>query len=146
MSGSERAAELFSGNYNCSQSVFMAFGERFGVDENRAARIAGGFGGGMGRMGEVCGALSGAFMVLGLANMGEPADDPGRKALTYDKVSELAKRFSSRHGSTRCRDLLGVDISTPDGHREAKERGLYTSLCPQFVLSAAEILEEMLDE
>jgi C_GCAxxG_C_C family probable redox protein len=108
-------------------------------------RLAAGFAGGM-RCGETCGAVTGAFMVLGLRHSAEDcATQPGR-AETYGRVVEFADRFRQRNGALSCRELLGCDISTPEGLAQAKEQGLFRTTCVQMVQDAAEILEEMEDE
>lgn len=106
-------------------------------------KIASGFGGGMGRMAETCGTVTGAMMVLGL-RFGAALPDRAAKELVYAKVWKFADRFKTRNGSLLCRDLLACDISTPEGYEAAKEKQLVSTTCPKFVRDAAEILEEML--
>lgn len=123
--------------------MLSAYAPELGLAEETALKIAAGFGGGMGRMAETCGAVSGALMVLGL-KYGATSHDPEAKERVYQQVRELAQRFTVRNGSLVCRDLLGNDISTPEGLQRARDEGLFTSVCPKFVQDAAEILEEML--
>jgi C_GCAxxG_C_C family probable redox protein len=137
------AVSRFAGGFNCSQAVFSVFANDFGLDEETALKTAAGFGGGMGRMGETCGAITGAFMVLGL-RFGTATPDRETKELVYSRVREFADRFKAINGSLACRDLLGCDISTPDGHQIAKEKSLFTTICPKLVQDAVGILEEML--
>ncbi|MFC1508324.1 C-GCAxxG-C-C family protein [Candidatus Omnitrophota bacterium] len=144
MSRIEKAVSTFQKDYSCSQSVFSAFAEDFGIDYETALKVAGGFGGGMGRMGEVCGAVSGAVMVIGLKNSEGKAETVESKARTYEIVRDFIARFKSRNENVRCNDLLGVDISTQEGHEEALSQGLFKTRCKQYVRDAAEILEEML--
>lgn len=141
---SEKAVSYFE-NFNCAQSVIAACGPDFGLDRETALRIAGGFGGGMGRLGEVCGAVTGAFMVIGLKHgKSHPEDDESEtKEKAYALVCEFADRFHARHGSILCRELLGCDIGTPEGSAQAREKGLFGDLCPRLVQSAVEILEQM---
>ena len=95
-------------------------------------------------MGETCGAVTGAFMVLGLRNCGADCETPlGRKGV-YAAVREFVSRFERRTGSVICRDLLGHDISTSAGMQAAKEHSLFDTKCPKLVQDAAEILEGML--
>jgi len=98
----------------------------------------------MGRMGEQCGAVTGAFMVIGLKYGKAKAADEGARDRTYELVREFVTRFRSRHGSIVCRELLGYDLSNPQEGELAKKKGLFDTLCPQLVRDAAEILEEIL--
>ena len=124
--------------------MLSSFGEEFGLDRERALRVAGAFGGGMARMGEECGAVTGAFMAIGLKYGKTKTGDEGAREKTYELVGEFVKKFKSRHGSIVCKELLGYDLSSPEGRKAAYEQGLFTTLCPQFVRDAAEILEEIL--
>jgi len=137
------ALSRFAEGFNCSQAVLSAYAE--GMDEETALKIAAGFGGGLGRMAETCGAVTRAMMVLGL-KFGAVSPDREAKERVYAKIREFADRFKARNGSLLCRDLLGCDISTPEGYEVAKEKRLVSTTCPKFVRDAAEILEEMLAE
>jgi C_GCAxxG_C_C family probable redox protein len=125
--------------------VLSSFGEEFGLDRERALRVAGAFGGGMARMGETCGAVTGALMVIGLKYGKIKTSDEKAREQTYELVGEFVKRFQSRHGSIVCRELLGYDLSSPDERKAAHDKGLFTTLCPQLVRDAAEILGEILE-
>ncbi|MBC8471508.1 MAG: C_GCAxxG_C_C family protein [Planctomycetes bacterium] len=142
---SEEAVERFKKGFNCSQAVVGSYSEQFGLDCDKAAKVATGFGGGM-RMGGTCGAVTGAFMVLGLKYGNSTAKDKEGKAKTYKKIEEYTNRFKTLNSSVACRELLGCDISTPEGMKEAQDKGLFSSICPRMVQDAAEILEEMLNE
>lgn len=142
---SEEAVERFKKGFNCSQAVAGTFSEEFGLDCDKASKVATGFGGGM-RMGGTCGAVTGAFMVLGLKYGNSTANDKEGKAKTYKQIEEYTSRFKSRNNSVTCRELLNCDISTPEGMKEAQGKGLFSSTCPQMVQDAAEILEELLAE
>ena len=145
MSHIDLAQSRFAGGFNCSQAVFSAFADNFGLDENTTLKIASSFGGGMGRMAETCGAVTGAMMVLGL-EFGAASPDREAKERVYTKVREFADRFKARNSSLVCRDLIGCDIGTPEGHQVARERSLFATICPTIVRDAVEILEEMLAE
>ena len=96
------------------------------------------------RLGETCGAVTGAFMVLGLAHAGDDCGTvEGRKA-ACEAVTSLAAKFRQRHGSLVCRELLGHDISTPEGAKASREEGVFQTRCPRFVRDAAELLEGLL--
>ncbi|MFC1489643.1 C-GCAxxG-C-C family protein [Candidatus Latescibacterota bacterium] len=144
MTKSVKAAELFENGYACSQSVLAAYADDFGLDRETALKISGGFGGGMGGMGKVCGALTGAFMVIGLKHRGVEPGNNDAKQLTAKLVSETAEKFIAIHGSINCSDLLGCDFSTAEGKADAQDKGLFDTLCPKFVRDAADILEELL--
>lgn len=145
MNQSERAAACFKEGFNCSQAVFSTYAPQLGLERETALRIGGPFGGGMGRLGEVCGAVTGALMVLGLRYGCVDAQNTEGKEEAYRLVRELADQFKARHGAILCRELLGCDISTPEGRSLAKEKGLFANLCPQLVRDAAEIVEQMLE-
>ncbi len=102
------------------------------------------FGGGMARRGELCGAVAGALMVIGLAYGRTEADDDVAKELTYDLSNEFIAEFAVRHDSIVCRDLLGVDISTPEGLAEAKARNVDSEICANLVRDTVEILGEII--
>ncbi len=123
-----------------------AFAEDLGADRALTLRLATGFGGGMGRTGGTCGALTGAFMALGLAfGMKDPADQAA-KDRTYALVAEASRRFRERAGALACPDLLGLDIGTPEGLQAAKDRDLFKTQCAGYVKTAAAIVEDLLRE
>jgi C_GCAxxG_C_C family probable redox protein len=140
----ELAVSLFKEGFSCSQALLAAFGDRFGVDREIALRIAAGFGGGMGRMAQTCGAVTGAFMLIGLKFGSIDAKDRQAKEKAQTVVREFAKRFISRNDFLLCRELLGCDISTPEGSQFAKEKKLFATNCPKYVKVAAEIVDEMI--
>ena len=141
---SEQAVEFFRKGLNCSQAVLSSYSEQFGLDRELASKVATGFGGGM-RMAETCGAVTGAFMVLGLQYGNGTAKDKEGKTKTYEQIVEYTRRFKARNGSVKCSQLLDCDISTPDGMEKAKENELFDSVCPKMVQEASEILDEMLE-
>ncbi len=153
MTNADRALDLFARQYNCAQAVVAAFGPDHGISHEDCLRMAAGFGGGIGRLGETCGAVTGAIMVLGLRHGGATAPagggentgqsaDPAAKAAFYERVRAFVAEFKARHQSITCRELLGCDLSTAEGWSEAQAREVHKNLCPQFVRSAAELLEK----
>lgn len=144
MDVAERALCTFDEGFNCSQSVFSAWAEELGLDRETALRVATAFGGGMGHRGDTCGAVTGAFMAIGLKHGRLRAEDREIRDLAYSLVNQFAKEFESRHGSVMCRDLLGFDLSTPEGERLAEERWPDRMPCREVVRDAAEILSEIL--
>jgi C_GCAxxG_C_C family probable redox protein len=143
LSPSDAALTRFSEGYNCSQSALSAFAEDLGLPLDAALRLAAPFGGGIGREGEVCGAASGALMALGL-RYGNAAADKAAKEQAYAIAAEFVRRFEDRTGGLRCRDLIQADMSTPEGLADARERKVFTTLCPGFVAAAVGIAEELL--
>jgi len=143
-SNADKAVSIFKEGINCSQAVLSSFAEDFGVDKNTALKVAAGFGGGMGRTGHRCGAVTGAYMVIGLKYGATTGQDKAAKELTYQKIREFNEKFEALNKTVTCRKLLNCDISTPEGFEEAKQKGLLTTLCPKFVKDAVEILEGMM--
>lgn len=142
---SEIAVEKLIAGYNCSQAVFMSVADDLGVDKSTAFKIACGFGGGMGRKQEVCGAISGAILAIGLKYGNTESQDKAAKEETYRRVRELMSRFESEHGSCTCRTLLkGCDLNTPEGQRYYKENNLHTTTCAECVRTAVKALETVL--
>jgi len=144
MSKAENASFTFKQGFNCSQAILSAFGEEFGLDPVMAYRVAAAFGGGMGHLGETCGAVTGAFMVIGLKYGMTIADGSQSHREAFSAVQDFVEKFKSRHGSIVCRDLLGVDIKDHNAFREAKKQGIPQKICPKLVQDAAEIVETLL--
>lgn len=138
------AVACFNNGFSCSQAIFSTYCKELGLEPKTALKIAGAFGAGMGFIGEACGAVTGAFMVIGLKHGKCEADDNAAKEKTYSLVREFARRFVAIHGSVKCKELLEYDISTPEGLRKAREKGIFSTICPLYVKSAAEILEEII--
>ena len=141
----DTAVSLFSEGFTCSQAVLLAFAPRLGLDPVVAARIASPFGGGIARQGRVCGAITGALMVVGLHAGNATADDRAAKEAAYEKIRTLMAHFAEMHGTTECRQLIGHDLSTPDGYLAATEAGVFRTRCPGFVRTAATLAGEIVD-
>lgn len=142
----ERAERLFKEGYNCSQAVFMAYSDKYGIDEGMASRLSASFGGGMGRMREVCGAVSGMFLVAGLETGAEEGKDSEAKKHNYEIVQQLAEAYRKENGSIICRELLGLEENTPvQATPEERTKEYYKKRpCAELVRQAAEILEKTL--
>jgi C_GCAxxG_C_C family probable redox protein len=140
----DTAVSLFAQGFSCSQSLLLAFAPRFGLEPDIAARIASPFGGGIARQGRVCGAITGALMVIGLHAGNATAEDRNAKEVSYERVRALMARFADTHGTTECRQLTGCDLSTPEGYAAATEAGVFTQRCPDFVRTAATLVAEVL--
>lgn len=145
MNRADRAIELFNNNFNCSQAVFTVFATEYGISEELALKLATSFGGGA-RSGEMCGAVSGALMVLGLKYGHFNAENNEQKQKAYSLVNEFVNRFKEINRSIVCRDLLGYDLSKPDEFEIIASKGLCKTICPNMVRSAVDILEQMLCE
>jgi len=131
---------------NCAQIVLTTFCEDFGLDRKTALQIAMGFGGGMARTGKTCGAVSGSYIVLGLARP-ITTDNPRASLETvYGQIREFNRRFKELHGTLLCQKLLGTNLNTKKGLAEAREKSLFTTICPAFVGDAAKILEDLLNQ
>jgi len=140
----DRAESLFREGFSCSQAVFMAFAPGLGLEERQAALVASAFGGGMARQGWTCGALTGALMALGLHGGHTAAADSATKDALYGRVQALVARFEERHGAAACRQLTGVNMLDPTERQAASDRGVFTTLCPQLVRTAATLVTEEL--
>ena len=146
MTCGEIAKQYFFEGYNCTQSIVLTFAKEIGLEPETALRLVSPFGGGMGRLREVCGAVSGMFFVLGARyGYNDPADREGKTEL-YHRVQELAARFRAKQGSIVCRELLG---GTPDSSPtpEARTEAYYKKRpCGELCAIAADILDAMLRE
>ena len=136
----ERCSQDFAAGFSCSQSVLRAFAANLGLDEDVAARVATSFGGGVARTGRMCGAVSGALMVIGLRYGNVLPTDRGAKEATYTLARKFLDEFALRNKSVDCPGLLGCDIGTPEGMQQAREKGLFKTLCPDYVTDAVRIL------
>lgn len=144
---SEKAKELFMQGYNCSQAVLGAFCEELGLDFETAMKISSSFGGGMGRMREVCGAVSGMFMAAGLMYGPSDNENSAAKGEHYKRIQELANRFKEMNGSIICRELLeGIESSTLPAPSERTATYYKKRPCVDLVGDAADIFEKYLKE
>lgn len=138
----EIAVAQFSQGFNCAQSVLAAFSGQFGLDEAAALKLTSPFGGGVARRGHICGAVTGALLVLGLAR---GAFTPEEKEQAYSLAEEFLLRFEARHQTVQCRDLIGYDLSQPGERQQARQAGVFQAKCPLFVRAAAEMVQQMLE-
>ncbi|MHB8127710.1 MAG: C-GCAxxG-C-C family protein [Mobilitalea sp.] len=145
MSKSENAVHCFSNGFNCSQAVFSTYCEQLGLDKETALKIACPFGSGMGRMAETCGAVTGAYLLIGLKYGKYLPEDNAAKEKSFQLMRDFNEKFKELHGSLCCRDLLKYDLSTPEGLQYIVDNGLWDSLCPVFIKDAAMIIEELLE-
>ena len=139
------ALEKFSSGYNCAQAVLYAYCDELGVGRDTALRLACGFGGGMARRQETCGAVSGGVLAIGLKHGRGEGQERAVTDETYAKVRELISRFQAAHGSHVCKVLLeGCDLTTPEGQARFKETGLMDRTCKPCVATVVAALEDLL--
>lgn len=145
MTRPERAYENFKSGYNCCQSIAVAYADLLGLSPQMAARLSSGFGGGMGRLREVCGAVSGmVFVASALKGYSDPKDNAQKKEL-YALIQKLAGAFERENGSIVCRELLGLSVKKEDPTPSERTEGYYKKRpCAELVRMAAEILEREL--
>ena len=142
MNKAETAIQIFDNGNNCAQAVFLAYAEDFGMDKNHALSAAVGFGGGIGRTQDVCGAISGAVMVLGLRSEFKEGDGRDKINLAYDDVSCFIDEFKKQKGSIKCLELLdGCSLSSEDGKKFFKEHNL-RDRCREYIRLACGLLEK----
>jgi C_GCAxxG_C_C family probable redox protein len=144
MTKSDKALASFKNGITCSSAVFSTFSEELGLDKKTAKKIGCGFGAGISKTGNICGAVSGAIMVIGLkygkAEQGDDAATEKTRALTRQFMQE----FTAKNGSVNCTELLGYNLSNADEYEKAREKKLFVTKCPEFVRDAAAILEKIL--
>ena len=140
----EIAREYFTSGYNCAQSVFLSYAKKYGFDSETALRLSSSFGGGMGRMREVCGAISAMFMIAGLENGYTENNNDEIKAEHYTRIQNLAKEFKKKNGTIICRELLGVDAD--DNPIPSKRTSEYYAErpCEELIADACKIIDEFI--
>ena len=145
MSKAENAVKNFD-RYNCAQSVLAAYSDDFGLEKNRALQAAVGFGGGMGRVQDVCGTISGAIIALGLSSDFKEEDGRPKINEVYAKVHRFINEFTAKHGTIKCRELIdGCDLLSEEGQKFFRESGLKDK-CRGYVRTCCELLDKFLAE
>jgi C_GCAxxG_C_C family probable redox protein len=145
-SNDKNAATLFAEGFNCAQSVITSHARQFDLETEKVLKLSAAFGGGMGRKGEVCGAASGALMVIGMAYGPTSASDKDAKERTYRLTHRFLDEFAQRNGSILCRELLGCRLDNAEEVEKAKQKGPFTTICSKLVEDASELLDEMLED
>ena len=145
MTNKEKALDYFGRRFHCSQSVLAAFADKCGLTEEQALKLGGCFGGGM-RNGEVCGACTGALMVLGMLYGHTDENDLESRDHANKVTIEMMNRFREKTGSYLCRDILKCNLATPEGTACARKNDLFTKVCPNAISAAVEILEDIIRE
>lgn len=138
------AREHFTSGYNCAQSVFLTYAEKYGFDKDTALKLSSSFGGGMGRMREVCGAVSAMFMIAGLENGYTENNNDEIKAEHYTRIQNLANEFKKKNGTIICRELLGVDAD--DNPIPSKRTSQYYEErpCEELIADACKIIDKFI--
>jgi len=138
--------EYFMNRFNCSQSVLMSYKNYANIPEKQLLRISTGFGAGMGKMQDTCGAITGSYMILGLCYGKDNIGDDESKERTYDQVQRFESEFRKLHGTTACKELLGCDLKTEDGKKYYDDHHLKEEVCLKCILDSIKILQRILKE
>ena len=140
----QKAVENFRAGYNCAQSVLTTFSDDLKMDKNAALSISCGFGAGMGRLQETCGAATGSYMVIGLHTCRKYSDNKERKENSYALIREFEGEFKKLHGTSNCAELLKIDLKTPEGQKTFHDEHLNQTVCEQCIADSVEILSNIL--
>lgn len=140
----EKALKFFDADMNCSQSVFSAYAEKLNLSREITEAVACGFGGGMGRLLDTCGAVTGAFMVISFYSYSKFEKMQDRKEYSYKLIQEFDRKFKEKNKTTKCFELLGCDLNTVEGRALAKERNKYDNICNRCIVDSINILEELM--
>jgi C_GCAxxG_C_C family probable redox protein len=146
MSKAEAAAGYMKDGYNCAQAVIKTYAGDVGMNAEEAVKMASALGGGIGSTGHICGAVSGAALIIGMKFGSTDNTVKHSRAKAYQKAKEMLEKFAAQNKSVLCKELLGYDISTDEGLKQARESGVMAQKCPLFVSSAAKILESIINE
>jgi C_GCAxxG_C_C family probable redox protein len=137
------AINSFRSGLNCAQSVIGTFSDQYGIDKDTALMLSCGFGAGMGRLQETCGAVTGSFMAISIHICKNVTGNKERKEQSYSLIREFDRRFKEIHGSCRCADLLKIDLKTPEGQHEFHDKKMNEEICEKCIADAVGIVEEM---
>ena len=141
----DKAIESFRAGLNCSQAVLTSYSENLNFDKNLAEIVSCGFGAGMGRLGETCGAVTGSYMVLGIFNQTFP-DNATRKEATYGMIQEFSKKFKQIYGTTDCESLIKCDLKTEEGRKYSKENNLFETVCEKCIKDSIKIVNQLIEK
>jgi C_GCAxxG_C_C family probable redox protein len=142
---SDEAYASFMSGFSCSQAVLGSFAEGLGMDTTTAYKISCGFGAGVSRSGHICGAVSGAIMIIGLKYGKVAPKDNVARDKTYALSQEFIREFTRKNGSISCTDLLGYNLNNPDEYAQARDKKLFVTKCPALVRDAVAILESLVN-
>jgi C_GCAxxG_C_C family probable redox protein len=142
----DKAICTFRSGLNCAQAVLTAYSDDLSFDNSLALNLSCGFGGGMGRLQETCGAVTGSFMVLGIYNGKKYADNADKKEVTYSMIQKFNEKFRSIHGVIDCNSLIKCDLKTEQGQLYAKKNNLFETLCEKCISDSIRIIEELIEK
>ncbi len=140
-----RAVELFNRDYNCAEAVTVAVGSHFEPEQRCFPRVATCFGGGVGRRGEICGALAGAVMVVGLLKGRRSSEGREAKDRAYQSAEQVVEAFRHRFGNVSCRALIGIDLSDPNGQETYRRKDVHNKFCVEYVAEAARLAHDAIN-
>jgi C_GCAxxG_C_C family probable redox protein len=140
----EKAIRTFRSGLNCAQAVVTAYSDELKFDNNLALSVSVGFGGGMGRLQETCGAVTGSFMVLGIHNCKKLSDNKDRKEATYSMIQKFSQEFKLINGTTDCLELLKCDLKTEEGNLFAKENNLFETVCEKCISDSVRTINKLI--
>ncbi len=146
MNKSKEATKIFDRGFNCAQSVLYTYGKEFFKEDSLALKLASGFGAGISYRGEMCGAVSGALMAIGLHCGYSDVSEADAKELSNKIIKEFLKEFEKQNKSVYCKQLLKTDISKAEGLEYARENGLFETICPKLIESSSNLLESLLEK
>ena len=146
MSRIEKALSQFATGCNCSQSITTAYGPDYSLDVQKALKIGAAFGGGMSRLGNTCGAVSGALMIIGMAFRNTDPEDAENKEHVYEIGGRFLNKFMELHNTVMCRELIGINLNDEQDLQRARETGIFEQKCSNFVKTAAQLLEDILEQ
>jgi C_GCAxxG_C_C family probable redox protein len=141
-----KAVESFKSGLNCAQAVLTAYSEDLNFDRNLALMISSGFGGGMGRLQETCGAVTGSFMVLGVHYCKKYSDNKDRKEKNYSAIQAFDKKFKSIYNTTSCKTLLNCNLRTEEGQKFHREQKQNEAICQKCIADSVRIVDELIAE
>ncbi len=144
MNRPEQAKNCFLNGFNCAQAVLSTYSEEYGLNPDIALKLSTAFGSGIAKRGEMCGAVVGALLVIGLCLGRYKIEDLEARANTLNITDEFFFRFKQEFGSLNCKELINCDPSTPEGQQKIKESNCHQLICPKFIYTAAMILEDIL--
>jgi len=140
----EKAIATFRSGLNCAQAVITAYADDLNINNDLAVNISCGFGGGMGRLQETCGAVTGSYMVLGIFNGNKYSDNKDKKEITYSMIQKFSEKFKSLNGTTECKSLIKCDLKTEEGQRYAKENKLFDTICEKCISDSLKIIKDLI--
>lgn len=141
---SQKAVEYFESGYNCAQSVFLAYAQKYGIDKETALKLSSSFGGGMGRLREVCGAVTSMFAIIGLEKGYTSNNDDDKKAKHYELIQKLAEEFKKEHSTIICRELLDLNEKTSSPIPSKRTKEYYEERpCSKFIRTACKLLSQI---